>query len=329
MLNWILNLQLFADGAGGGAAAGVGGEAAGSADGSAPIQEGTLPDGTRVDRRLAERMEKQRRKNPDLYRQAQPVTEHAEEQPQQEQANPEEDWNEIKKRYADQYGADVQAAIQSRFKNQADLQAQLNGLKPMLDRLASQRGIQAGDYQALSQAILDDDSLYEEEADAAGMTVSAYKQLKAMEAEVQAAREQQERNQKEIFFQQHLKNLVTQAEALKQTFPEFDLQKELENPNFKRMTAPDVNLSVEDAYYACHHAELAPKAVMAGVQHAQRQIAQSLQANANRPLEGAMKGNQQAAHIAIDPKSMTRQQLQRMKEDFARRSARGEKVYLD
>ena len=328
MLDFILDLQIFGEGGAAGGTGAAGGEAGPSAEGDAPITEGTLPDGTRVDKRLAERMEKQRKRNPDLYRQAQPAEAQGE-QKQQEQANPDDDWNEVKKRYADQYGKDVQAAIQDRFKNQADLKGQLDGLKPMLDALAKQRGIQAGDYQALSQAILDDDSLYEDDAEAAGMTVDAYKQFKALEAEAQAARQQREQNQQEASFRQHLSKLISQGEALKQTFPDFDLQKELENPNFKRMTAPDVGLSVEDAYYAVHHAELAPKAVMAGMQHAQRQIAQSLQANASRPVEGAMTGNQQAAHIAIDPKSMTREQRQRMREDFARRTARGEKVILD
>ena len=95
------------------------------------------------------------------------------------------------------------------------------------------------------------------------------------------------------------------------------------------MTSPDVNISVADAYYACHHAELQPQAVMAGVHHAQRQIAQSLQANAIRPVEGAMTGNQNAAKIAIDPKSMTREQRRKWAEEASRRRARGEIVTLD
>ena len=332
MLDWILNLQLFADGgAGAGAAGGGDGDgAAASAETSTEIREGmTLEDGTKVDRRLAERMEKQRRRNPELYRTAAQPT-GGEQEPKAQEADPEQDWESLKKgKYAEQYGRDVQAAIADRFKNQANLQQQLDGLKPMLDALAQQRGIAAGDYDALSKAILDDDSLYEDEAEEAGMTVEAYKSYKALESEAKAAREQKARAEQENYFQQHLAKLVQQAEALKQTFPDFDLKKELENPNFKRMTAPDVGLSVEDAYYATHHAELAPKAVMAGVQHAQRQIAQSLQANASRPVEGAMTGNQQAARIAIDPRNMTAEQRHRMREDFARRSARGEKVYLD
>ena len=326
-----LDLQLFADGGGAG---GTGGEGAAESavTGNEPIQEGTLPDGTKVDRRLAERMEQQRKRHPDRsFPAAQPGNG---QEPQTQQAdpqgNPDDEWNSLKKgRFAEQYGRDVQAAIQDRFKNQADLQGQLNQMKPMLDALCQQRGIQAGDYNALSQAILDDDSLYEDDAEAAGMTVEAYKNYKQLEAEANAARQRAAMDQQMAQFNAHLQNLVRQGEELKKVFPDFDLQRELQNPNFRRMTDPSVNLSVEDAYYACHHAELQPRAVMAGVQRAQRQIAQSLQANASRPVEGAMSGNQQAAKIAIDPKSMTREQRQKLKEELSRRRARGEIVTLD
>ena len=148
MLDWILNLQLFADGgAGAGAAGGGDGDgAAASAETSTEIREGmTLEDGTKVDRRLAERMEKQRRRNPELYRTAAQPT-GGEQEPKAQEADPEQDWESLKKgKYAEQYGRDVQAAIADRFKNQANLQQQLDGLKPMLDALAQQRAIAAGD----------------------------------------------------------------------------------------------------------------------------------------------------------------------------------------
>lgn len=330
-----LDLRLFGDGAGGGAGAGAGagtgdGGAAPSAVADEPIQEGTLPDGTKVDRRLAERMERQRKRHPERsFPAAQPGN--ANEPPtQQAPQNPDEEWQSLKKgKFAEQYGRDVQAAIQDRFRNQADLQGQLNQMRPMLDALCQQRGINPGDYAALSNAVLNDDSLYEDDAEAAGMTVEAYKSYKALEAEANAARQRQAMEQQQASFNAHLQNLARQGEELKKVFPNFDLMTELNNPNFRRMTAPDVGLSVSDAYYACHHAELQPQAVMAGVQHAQRQIAQSLQANASRPVEGAMSGNQQAAKIAIDVKHMTREQRQQLKEELSRRRARGENATLD
>lgn len=329
-----LNLSLFGEGGGGDGAAAAGGGEGASAETStgAPIQEGILPDGTRMDRRLAERMERQRKRNPELkIPEVKPAQQEEPTQTEPTQENPEQEWDSLKKgKYAEQYGRDVKAAVDARFRNQADLQAQLNGLKPMLDALAKQRGINAGDYNALSKAILDDDSLYEDEAEAHGMTVEAYKSYRALEAEAEGARQQRAQAQQNAFFSQHLQKLVRQAEELKTAFPDFDLQRELNtNEDFRRLTSPEVGLSVENAYYAVHHRELAPRAAQAGVQYAQRQIAQSLQANAKRPTEGAMQGNTAAAKIGIDVKNMSKAEWQRLKEDMRRRSARGEKITLD
>lgn len=338
--DWILNLQLFE----GGSAAGAGGDggAGTSAEGN-PGGDGiqVLEDGTRVDHRLAERMERQRKRNPNRAgggtaapasvngqgnQEPQQGTAPAQStEPAQPAKTPDEEFEElIRGKYKEQYQARFQQGISDRFKNQADLQGQLDGLKPMLDALAKQRGIQEGDYEALSQNILDDDSLYEEEAEAAGMTVEAYKSFARLKAEADAARQREEANQEQQMIANHLQNLARQGEELKKVFPDFDLQKELNNPNFRRMTSPNVNLPVEMAYYAVHHAELAPQAMAAGIQRAQQQMSQTLQANAARPIEGAMQGNTAAADIHISPRNMSREQRQALKD----RARRGERVVL-
>jgi len=50
----------------------------------------------------------------------------------------------------------------------------------------------------------------------------------------------------------HIEGLRQEGEELKKTFPNFDLQNELQNPVFRRMTAPGSGLTVADAYYAVH-----------------------------------------------------------------------------
>ena len=111
---------------------------------------------------------------------------------------------------------------------------------------------------------------------------------------------------------------------MKARFPGFDLRTELQNPAFRRMTAPNSGLTVEQAYYAIHHDEIAPQAMAAGVQRAQRQISQSLQANGARPVEGAMTGNSGAPDVSIDPRRMSRAEREQIKE----RVRRGEKIIL-
>ena len=51
---------------------------------------------------------------------------------------------------------------------------------------------------------------------------------------------------------EHFRSLAEQEAELKKTVPDFDLQKELQNPTFLRMTAPGSGLRVADVYFALH-----------------------------------------------------------------------------
>lgn len=315
MRKWTLNLQLF-EGEGEGAAAAPGSESAQTLSAVAddmPKAGDTLADGTKVDSRLAERMEKQRKRHPE--RQMQIAT--AQGEGAQTQTD-EDAWNQIKKgRFAEQYGRDVQNAVNERFKNQQDnaklyqeAKGQLDAMQPMLDALMQKTG--AGSIEELQNAILDDDSLYEDAAEEMGMTVEAYKGYKRLKDEHDRAVAKEQEDQQRAMWRAHFEDLTRQGEALKQTFPDFNLERELANKTFRRLTMPDSGLTVADAYYAIHHAELAPQAMMAGIRKAQNQLSQSLQANASRPVEGAMQGTA-AADISLDPRRMTREQRDEIK----------------
>lgn len=320
-----LFLQLFGDGA----AAAPAGDGGASASESADFTAGNvLEDGTKVDKRLADRMNAQRKRYPNRYqaKQVAPVQAEAQSEETVEANQPtiDEEWAELKKgKYAELFGRDVQNAVQDRFKNQKDANDQLNTLKPMLDALIKKNGLKDGDYEALSKHILDDDSLYEEEAERMGMTVNAYKDYKALEAEAEQARQMREQQEQNAFYQQHLMTLTKQADQLRQTFPDFDLKKELQDPAFRRMTAPNGGLSVEQAYMALHYRDIMPQAVQTGVARAQAQISASLQANAQRPTEGAMQQSA-ALDTHLNVKNMSREERRNLLE----RARRGERIVL-
>ena len=125
---------------------------------------------------------------------------------------------------------------------------------------------------------------------------------------------------------EHFGKLSQQAEVMRQSYPNFDLQKELENKDFLRLTSPDVGLSVEDAFFAVHHKELAPQMMAYGMQRAKQQMGQTLQAQRNRPAEGAMRSQgQPAATVRIDPRNMTR----REREEIKRQVRLGKRVSFD
>jgi len=334
---YVMNLQLFAEE--GAAAAPAGGGAEGgtaavpaAAEPAAYNPGDTLPDGTQVaNARVAAALNRQMKRHPEMrgalgqapnaqQPAAQPLKAPGAEQTPAGEPTIEDRWAELKKgEYKELFGRDVQAAVRDRFKNQADLQGKLDAMQPMLDALMKKTGAQSVDE--LQKLVLDDDSLYEEEAEAMGMPVEAYKNYKRLQEEHDAAIRREQEQQEQMILRDHFRNLAQQAEEMKKTFPNFDLRAEMENEAFRRLVAPNSGLSLHAAYYAIHHAELEPQAMAYGIQKAQQQMAQTLQANRARPVEGAIK-NGQPANVAIDPRSMTREERQKMIE----RARRGEKI---
>lgn len=327
-----MNLQRFAeDGAAAPAAEGAG--TAQMAETTAGgLQAGdTLADGSQIrSPRVAAAMEKQMRKHPELrevYGRGQAQTQ----QPQQGQQNADAKndaqarWEALKKgEFAEQYGQDVQNAIRERFKNQKDLQGTLDKLAPALKVLRERAGVESD--EELVNMIMDDDSIYEEEASEAGMTVEAYRNFLKFKEEHDQRVAQEEELQRAEFINQHYQKLAEQAQALKQQFPQFDLDKELQNETFMRLTSPAVGTSVEDAYFAVHHKELAPQMMAYGMQRARGQMAQTIMANGSRPREGGLgsQGNA-AADLKLDPRGMTPRERAKLRD----RIHRGERITLD
>lgn len=283
-----------------------------------PVSAGdTLPDGTRVkSAQVAAALEKQMRKHPELrsvYGKGQPVQMAQAEEPQPAEKTAEERWEEVKKgEFADFYGRDVQNAIRDRFKNQSDTSEQLKALEPMLKVLRERAGVESNDE--LVKHVMDDDSLYEEAASEAGMTVQAYRQFMQIKQERDEMEAREQESVRDAQLREHFMHLQQQAEGLKQTYPDFDLMKELQNKQFMQMTSPEGGVDVETAFFAIHHKELAPQMMAYGMERAKQQMGQTLQAQRKRPAEGAMRTQGQAAgEMHIDPRRLTKQERAEIK----------------
>lgn len=334
-----MDLQLFAEEAAAAAPemsadTGTAAEIGTGDPGNAPENEPAIME--QVSPRVAAAMNRQMKRHPELkkvYGRGQAAAPQAnpqqmqQGQPEQtpEGNDPETRWDELRRgEFKEQYARDVQNAIRERFKNQDDANAKLNAMQPMLDALMKKAG--ADSVEELQDMILNDDSLYEEEAEAMGMPVEAYKNFKKLQDEHDAMVAREQQNQQDMFFRNHIARLAEQGEELKKTFPNFDLRTELQNDTFKRLTSPSVGLSVADAYFAIHRNELTPQLMCYGMQRAQQQMGQTLQAQAARPAEGAMRNNgQAAADVKLNPKAMTRKEREAIK----RRVQMGEKVSFD
>ena len=121
------------------------------------------------------------------------------------------------------------------------------------------------------------------------------------------------------YYISHIQGLERQAAAMQAVFPGFDLRRELGNPMFARLTAPDVGLSVEDAYYTVHRRSLQSAAMQVTAQRTARRITEAIRSGM-RPVESG--GGTPAVGVQ-DYRSMSPQERAALKA----RIRAGEKIF--
>lgn len=226
------------------------------------------------------------------------------------------------------YNKEMQAIIQQRLKSSKGAEDALGKLAPAIEVLARKYGQDPTkpDYDALAKAINDEDGYYEDKALQMGVSIETAKKMDQQEREAARKKRQEAMTLEEQKFRQHFQKLEQQAEQMKSTFPGFDLQKELQNPAFARMTSPNIGLSVEDAYYAVHRKELQTAAMQVAAQKTAQKISNSIQAGSRRPQENGTSA-QAPSVTTFDYRAADKQQREAFKRELKQRWARGEKVY--
>lgn len=219
--------------------------------------------------------------------------------------------------YKDLYTQKFQEAFNRRFRDVKGMEQTISNQKPIMDMLMARYGVD--DVDKLQSAIEEDTGYWQEAADEAGMTVEQYKQFQAMERENAALRQEQERREGEERANEQLRTWYTQAEAVQQLYPGFDLQGEIGNPDFVGLLR--AGISVQQAYELCHMEEIKANAAKSAAQAAGQQMVARLQQKAARPMENGTSG-QSAAIIKNDVHNLTRTD----RAEIARRVQRGEKI---
>lgn len=208
-----------------------------------------------------------------------------------------------------EYQEKMQKMVQSRVKNVQQAQQDLSTLLPALQVMANTYGLDPErlDYAALAQAIRADDRLYHQQGQRLGVSGELARRLDRME-----------QTQREQSLKTHFEKLRQQSEHLKAQVPDFDLAREMENPSFLRLTAPNVGLSVEDAYFALHRRQLQDQTAL--------QISNAIRSGAMRPEENGMASHGPAV-TSFDYRNASREQRAALKQAIRAAGARGEKIY--
>lgn len=321
---WVeLDLMLF--GEGGGAAAGGGlGDGAGpgteGAQGTAPAEPGT-----------AKRGKANPLKDVVYGKQAQSM-----ETEQAEAAPPAEENSEAAKRAAfDAFLADPEnkalyeerltKQMDRRFKGHKDLESRMAAAQPVLDTLMAKHGVQT--IEELQAAIDEDASYFEDAANEAGMTVEQYKRFQKVEKENERLRAAEEYRAQREGVERAAQEWMQQAERLKQRFPDFDLERELNDPvtgeRFVSLLRSG-EIGVDVAYQVVHMDELMTGAISHAVRTAQEKTINNIRARGIRPSENGNGGGTAGTIVKKDPSKFTRAD----REEISRRVARGERIEL-
>ena len=331
-------LQLFA-GEGAGASGGEGG-----GDGAATGVDGVAAEHQRLlelgvpEEKLRKRAKRANAQLPEGAVRTAPKQ--AQAQPAQEQAAPAENpteektepaptrmsWDEIMK--DPEYNKQMQATVQQRLKTAKAAEENLAKLAPALELLAQKHGLDAKnmDYEALAKAINDDDALYEDKALEMGVSLETAKRIDQQERDQARQKRQEAETLEEQRMRTHIAKIEQQAEAMKKVFPNFNLQEEMKNPYFVRMTHPNIGMSVEDAYHAIHHKEIMSAGMQVTAQQTAQKISNAIQSGARRPDENGTSG-QSASVTAFDYSKASREQREALKREIYAARARGEKLY--
>ena len=299
-----LNLQLFADGAGG--------------DG------GTGADGAMGATATAAMSQTKGAKNPlaNVKYGIQPTEEStpvAEVNP-----TPTEDRNAkfealIKGEFKDLYDARMQDTIQKRLKGSKETVEKYEALAPTLEILAKKYGVDASDVKALNKAIEEDDSYFEEEALEKGITVEQLKEIRKMEREnADLKRQMEEKDRRDNAVKQY-STWMDQAKEAQRLYPSLNLEDEVKNPQFLRLL--NAGIDVGNAYFVIHKDEIIPAAMQHTAKTVEKKITDKIAANGARPVE-----NGNSSQSATTTKSDVSQLTKADRAEILRRVANGEKI---
>ena len=198
--------------------------------------------------------------------------------------------------YRSEYDRQVQGIVKKRLRDRQGNEERLKRLDAAMDEICKSFGMERSQGQETDTAALVE-KIRRERAERSGEA-----ERRAVQAREQLAR------------------LHQQEETLRQRVPDFDLVRELANPEFLRLTAPHTGLSLEEAYSAGHHRELGERLAQASLESAARAVS----AGRARPRE--LRGGQSASTESSDPRQMTREQREELKKRIYQAKTQGKKL---
>lgn len=225
----------------------------------------------------------------------------------------------IRGEYKDQFNARMQKIINQRFRETKNLQAQVDGARPILDMLAQKYGVSGGDLKKLAAAIEEDDAYYEKEALDRGVSVEQLKQMRRVERENAELRRSIQESRRREEADRVYAGWVKEGEALKEIYPAFHLETEVQDQRFTDLLRNNIDLRT--AYEVVHRDEILGGAMQYTARQVSEKLVNDIKAKGSRPTENGVSA-QSAAVVKSDVNALTRQD----RDEIERRVMRGERI---
>ena len=223
----------------------------------------------------------------------------------------------IKGDYKEQFDARVKQILDRRFKDRDELVQFKNDSQEILDLMYSKYGVK--DLKALQKAVQEDDSYFEEAAEAENLTVDQYKYKMKLEKENAEKERQLQEIQRRENANRAYADWQRQSESLKTRYPNFSLEAEAANPQFVKLLQNGID--VKTAFETIHHDEILSGAMMQTAQAVRKNVTDSIKARGLRPSENGI--NAQAGVIVKNDVSKL---TPKDRAEIARRARMGETI---
>lgn len=221
-------------------------------------------------------------------------------------------------RFHEIYGQHVANAIQNRFKNSADYQAQIGSYDEALAPLYAKYGLDPGDIEGIGNAIANDMDIYTAAAEEEGISPERYKELLNLKIQAKQGQMISEEYQREQQRNQMYQSWEMEARELSEAFPNFDLGQELNNERFASLL--DNGVSLKEAFMVAHIDEILNGYGAETSRQAHKSVVQNIQQRAARPVENGLRQTP-AVVRKTDPSKLTDADI----DEIFRRVQNGEK----
>ena len=222
--------------------------------------------------------------------------------------------------YKEEHQAYMEKTIGDRLKKYKGVEEQNGKMRSLLETVASKYQLDATSetfLDDLAKKVAEDNSYYEGYAMEHDITPEEARRVVELERQVRFNEQQRQEQQKQEAMRQHIITLRQNAEKTKAQFPDFDLDKEMQDEKFRRLCAVN-NGDTTAAYMACHWNSIVPNAVRNASQQSASQIAQAVAANKARPAENGLSSTASSV-VTQDFSKMNLKQLRAYAEEQRRK----------